>query len=490
MIDFKPTSIGTAVVPVLIAATAFVLLQRWMAVVRRRAALKSIRNFGKPGDDIRPVLNEGYATNEPFRLTTDRSELVIIPPALFQQIKNSPALSLKEELESHFYSQHTFVGDTHTIVNAVKKHLMKNIDTAIGEVDRESTDALEDILPKSSEWENVHSMTATTKCVGRLTARTFVGEPLCRNLEWLRTTTIYTINAAKAAVALSHYPSPLRYIVRYFEPNTKGLPQFLADTRRMINPIVKERETARSIDPDYKPPNDTLQYIIENMVDGLDVAHNQLAVSFAAVLTVSITLSHVLLNLASRPALVEELRAELVEVDAQDKGPWTKQRISLLRKMDSVLKESQRLFPVSLVTCARVIMLDFKLPTGLTLPKGTHIGVATVCASSDPANFEDPLTFDGLRFYKMRQSKENENSFQYVTTGINGQLDFGLGNHTCPGRFYANYELKIMLAKILTQYDFKFPPGITTRLKDLNVGIISRPNPTASLMFRRRVVDA
>lgn len=66
------------------------------------------------------------------------------------------------------------------------------------------------------------------------------------------------------------------------------------------------------------------------------IAHNQLQ------------LSHVLLNLASRPALVEELRAELAEVDAQDDGPWSKQRVQLLRKMDSVLKESQRLYPVSL----------------------------------------------------------------------------------------------------------------------------------------------
>lgn len=57
-------------------------------------------------------------------------------------------------------------------------------------------------------------------------------------------------------------------------------------------------------------------------------------------------------------------------------------------------------------------MADFKLPTGILLPKGTHIGVATVCASADPANFEDPLTFDGMRFYKLREQEQNKNLFQ------------------------------------------------------------------------------
>lgn len=69
------------------------------------------------------------------------------------------------------------------------------------------------------------------------------------------------------------------------------MPKYLADTRRMINPIVEERRKAKSLDPDFKLPNDTLQFIMDNMVDGRDVAHNQLAVSFAAVLTVSITVS-------------------------------------------------------------------------------------------------------------------------------------------------------------------------------------------------------
>lgn len=482
------SSDSTKASQVLVALTALYVLQYLIAQVRRRTALKSIRDYGAPGDDIRPALDEGYASKEVFRLTTDRGEIVIIPPAMFAEVKNSKILSLREELESHFHSKHTYVQDTQTMVDSIKRHLWKRMEEAISDVDDESSHALDAILPKSTEWQNLHCMTVTTKTVARLTARTFVGEPLCRNEDWLRTTTMYTIDAAKAAAALSHIPPVLRYIVRNFQAQAKGMPKYLADTRRMINPIVEERRKAKSLDPDFKQPNDTLQFIMDNMVDGYDIAHNQLAVSFAAVLTVSITLTHILLNLASRPELIKELRAELAEVDAQDNLPWTKQRLQLLRKMDSVLKESQRLFPVSLVTCTRVCISDFTLPTGQLLPKGTHIGVATVCASVDPVNFEDPLTFDGLRFYKLRQLEENKNGFQYVSTAVN-QLDFGLGDHTCPGRFYANYELKIMLSKILKLWDFKFPEGISTRQKDMNVGIISRPNATASLMFRRRVVE-
>jgi ent-kaurene oxidase len=52
-----------------------------------------------------------------------------------------------------------------------------------------------------------------------------------------------------------------------------------------------------------------------------------------------------MLDLAENYDYINDLRSEVQEVKRLFPGPWTKQSLSQLRKMDSVLKESQRLHP-------------------------------------------------------------------------------------------------------------------------------------------------
>jgi hypothetical protein len=46
-------------------------------------------------------------------------------------------------------------------------------------------------------------------------------------------------------------------------------------------------------------------------------------------------------------------------------------------------------------------------------------------------------------------------------------------------------ELKVMLAQILLGYDFKYPPDITTRPKDLLFELGVMP-PSVDLVFKKR----
>lgn len=47
-------------------------------------------------------------------------------------------------------------------------------------------------------------------------------------------------------------------------------------------------------------------------------------------------------------------------------------------------------------------------------------------------------------------------------------------------------ELKIMLAHILLNYDFRFPDGITTRPANVYVEVYVAPNTQAKLVFKKR----
>jgi cytochrome P450 len=42
-------------------------------------------------------------------------------------------------------------------------------------------------------------------------------------------------------------------------------------------------------------------------------------------------------------------------------------------------------------------------------------------------------------------------------------LTWGYGQHACPGRFFAANEIKLMLARILMDYDLRLPEGMTAK---------------------------
>lgn len=154
----------------------------------------------------------------------------------------------------------------------------------------------------------------------------------------------------------------------------------------------------------------------------------------------------------------------------------------------------------------RKCQVDIKLSNGIVLPKGTFIGVAAQANALDPQCFDKPDEFDGFRFEKLRSLPGNDSKFQvralqslrlvhprdvlvltalnqFVTTNNADQLHWGVGTHACPGRFFASYEIKMLLSEILLNYDLKLPSGME-RPPDIGRDIRIVPNPFAEVLFR------
>lgn len=64
-------------------------------------------------------------------------------------------------------------------------------------------------------------------------------------------------------------------------------------------------------------------------------------------------------------------------------------------------------------------------------------------------------------------------------------MHFGYGRHSCPGRFFAANEIKLILARILLEYDLKMPEGLTERYANINMGTDVLPDPTKEVLFKR-----
>lgn len=75
------------------------------------------------------------------------------------------------------------------------------------------------------------------------------------------------------------------------------------------------------------------------------------------------------------------------------------------------------------------------------------------------AYYKNPLQLDGSRFYTGK-APSGENEFASIESG---SLRWGSGRWTCPGRWYASATIKLLLAKLLLNYDMEFPAGKTTR---------------------------
>jgi len=112
------------------------------------------------------------------------------------------------------------------------------------------------------------------------------------------------------------------------------------------------------------------------------------------------------------------------------------------------------------VTFGRKILKSLTPSNGTHLPEGTLIAAPAAMFSFDPDLLEDPETFDRFRWYKKCLEAEGiaAHNTNWATTCAR-DLVFGHGKHACPVRFLATEEMKIILAFIILQYDFKCPEG-------------------------------
>ena len=88
----------------------------------------------------------------------------------------------------------------------------------------------------------------------------------------------------------------------------------------------------------------------------------------------------------------------------------------------------------------------------------------------------------------------NESKHQYVTTSLDS-LSFGHGNHACPGRLFAEREMKIIMVELLRNWDLRLKGdvegtgGEEKRPKNILQRLIITADPTGLIEFRRRPTE-
>lgn len=328
--------------------------------------------------------------------------------------------------------------------------------------------------------------------VARVSARIFLGKPLCRNAEWLEVSTQFTENVFVSLVFLRLFPMWTHGFLSWFMPSSYKGTAYVEKAKKLLVPEINRRRKAEaegrigSKDSKHNLLSWMMEIATPEESEASALAHLEVVMSLASIHTSQMNAVHCLYDLLAHPEYLAPIRQEICEV-VRKQGPWMqweKAAFSKLRKLDSFMRESQRFNPPTLLSMHRVLLQDATMSDGTLLPKGAHISMAVNSIQNDPDVTPEPEKFDGLRYFKLRQRKGEDHMHQFSTTQ-DRILNFGHGPNSCPGRFFASLEIKIILVRLLMDFEFKFKHG-NERPANLRAHEFIFPNPDAEILMRAR----
>ncbi|KAI0113596.1 cytochrome P450 monooxygenase [Nemania sp. FL0031] len=434
------------------------------------------------------MLQEGYVMykGRPFYIPSPLGERLMLPPKYVEELKSAPVedCNFVGTFFEMFEGKYTTMGDRSTLHPRVAKaQLNANLGKILSSVGEEIEDSFQAIMPECDDWTEVNIANRFVTIVARVSSRMFGGLQLSRNEKWVSSAVDFAIDGFLLAQKIKVIPKILRPVIVRFLHEYRKISQHHETARNIITPILQAR--ARVGESEEKAC-DFLQWMTEEAKgdenDMSFLAKIQLKLSFAAIHTSAAAPIQLIYDLCSMPEYIKALRSELHEV-LQEYGVLDKQALAKLHKMDSIMKESQRFNPLLLITFERIITKQTTLSDGFTIPKDTTIGVPAQALSMDPDLHTNPEKFDGLRFTKVHKSGVGRD--QYAASNLRN-MAFGYGRHACPGRFFASNEIKMIMAYLLLNFDFKFPEGQRTRPNSTTVETQLLPNEEATVRFKRR----
>ncbi|MFH7026991.1 MAG: cytochrome P450 [Heteroscytonema crispum UTEX LB 1556] len=135
------------------------------------------------------------------------------------------------------------------------------------------------------------------------------------------------------------------------------------------------------------------------------------------------------------PEVREKLLQELNSIDIDNTDPM---EIARLPYLNAVCSETLRIYPVVFFTLPRILQAPMKL-MGYELPKGLILSPSIYSVHHRPDIYPEPKRFKPERFLERQFSP-----YEY--------MPFGGGNRRCLGAALALFEMKLVLATVLSHY--------------------------------------
>ncbi|KAK1961576.1 cytochrome P450 [Colletotrichum sublineola] len=406
-----------------------------------------------------------------FRITTSKDVTnIIVPPEFMPELKALPddVLSASKAIEESMFSRYTGVqASIDLLPHTIKTSLTPSLGRISPVIADEAADALRAELPQANDWTEVSIMEPMLRVIIKSTGRMAFGSEICRDEEYIMISANYTMDIVKAVKKVAMIKPWLRPFLASRTAEVETLRRRITQAENILSPLISARRAAAvTAETKYQRPDDMLQWMMDSESkfgarSNMEFARYSLGIILAAIYTTSLIMTNVFYTLAAMPEVIPVLRSDIKQALANHGGVFNNSAVQEMKKVDSFLKETVRFYPMLPTSFQRKVLKSFKLSNGQTIPKGSLIELPVLGINNDDCFFPDHGTFDPWRFYRMRQTKapqetssrtEGVGDFQFASVGPTSLL-FGYGRHACPGRFFVAYQMKVILALTLMNYD-------------------------------------
>ncbi|KAI1959867.1 hypothetical protein LOZ58_004232 [Ophidiomyces ophidiicola] len=418
---------------------------------------------------------EGYAkyakNGQPFVIQSlDRGPLTLIPP---QEVKNMYTLpesvldiraTQQETNQTRWVAWDKEPAEDKFVFDVVRLQVTRNMKLLTPRIATEIEMGFEQWWGLETEWKEVKLWDTCWMIVTGAVNSALCGAPLCRNAKFLKGCQDHSVVIMAGAMIINACPRTLK----------------------ICSPLIKDRleKTAKlKADPsfDWTPPKDALQWVIEECYDNgnfkqltlNNIGFRLLLLNDVSIPSTSFSVQSLILDLfATDPSLgfVETLRKESETVYEEAGREWTYEAVKKLKLVESAIRESMRISPLGSVALPRTVVHR----DGISLSKSKLPHGAVVAVPIEPIHFDEGIypganSFNAFRFADSeavhaiidklapRKDGETTDGDRKRSTNLDEAfLGFGIGKHTCPGRFFALTEMKIFLAHMLMNYDIEY----------------------------------
>ncbi|CAJ2504444.1 Uu.00g118380.m01.CDS01 [Anthostomella pinea] len=367
---------------------------------------------------IQDLVWKGYRdiikpASQPFSVRWWGRDFLILPPKYLPSLRDADwaHLSFFRTISDAFYL-HTSVGnlyDSDATVQVVKRGLNPRMPqlTTILEKEIEYAISVElggshDNGPRIRNAQNFF-----TSIVHRSASRILIGEELCRNDKFIKTSIEFVMSIFYTALIIVKLPlGPLRewlaYLLAWWHR------QKLKQCTRMLLPVIEARIDRHLDESNASEESDAIEWHLMLSPSISDVDPQRLAAELMHNLWAGTSApggltTEIFFQILLEPQYKEDIVREAKEALGGDQH-WTEKSLSKLPLLDSFIREINRLNPTGSITCSRTVLgKPFVFPDGLSLPVGTRFGFPTRAMQND-----DDATFDGFRFAKSHTGSEKD----------------------------------------------------------------------------------
>ncbi|KAF3015033.1 hypothetical protein E8E14_009951 [Neopestalotiopsis sp. 37M] len=399
---------------------------------------------------------------------TPGSDLVILAPRHWLQLCKKKDDEIAPAREEFFRcSLHGAAFDEpylYTYVNA----RMQGFDRHFGAMSKALDKAMDDVL-----GSNMNSSTGVAEIFRKYVAALI---PLMRNLTTQRPI------IARLQVALSN--------------ETRQVDEQLQRMTVLFTPILEQYVDA--IEQELKPESVSNEWFEDLMRlappekrrDYKFLTNIFIGFAFTFIFSPVPVTTQIIFEFAFRPDYTKLVLQEAKDVLGEQQDDWTfpKENIRKLSLLDSFCKETHKHHPTAASNMKKITIKPQTLANGIILPAGTVFEVVEIAAHLTNPAFENPSTWDGHRYFDLRQKMATSTSATKYDWGAatRDDLNFGYATHMCPGRSAGCSIVKMFIIKLLSRYELRLDEGETQRYQDVRFGQFISPNPTKPVLIRRR----